>query len=82
MKRMYFNNVVWSLIQISKMNEPARTKHLDLYMTQGYIFLELTNKQAEEIKNVFKAHFPDIYKEYPTPDEHGFTSEFKYLRFK
>lgn len=82
MKRTYFNSVVWSLIQISKMNEPARTNHLDLFMSQGYIFLDLTEKQIAEIKTLFKTHFSDIYKEYHEPDEHGFIAEFKYLRFK
>ena len=77
-----FNRMCERLTQIAHYNEPYREDTLNVFMSQGFLFLELTNKQVDKIKNVFKTHFPDIYKEYPTPDEHGFTSEFKYLRFK
>ena len=64
------------------MEEPEREQNLNVFMSQGYLFLDLTNKQVDVIKNLFKTEYSDEYVEYNEPDEHGFTSEFRYLRFK
>lgn len=77
-----FKRMCDNLIEISKLNEHAKENHLKLFMSQGYLFLNLTDKQVEKLKNVLKAYFTDKYKEYNKPDEHGFIAEFEYLRFK
>ena len=71
-----------NLIEISKHSGEQKERELNLFMSQGYLFLDLTDKQVSKIKTVFKENYSDEYKEYNEPDEHGFTSEFRYLRFK
>lgn len=64
------------------MDENKRKIALQIFMQQGYLFLDLTDKQVSKLKAVLKGLYPDIYKEYNKPDGNGFTSEFMYLRFK
>lgn len=64
------------------MGEPKREQHLKIFMSQGYLFFELTEKQVNELKQVLKEHYPDKYIEYDKPDERGFVAEFECLRFK
>ncbi len=71
-----------NLAEISKLNEPARENNLKLFMSQGYLFLDLTEKQIEKLKSVLAVNYPDKYVVYDEPDQHGFISEFEYLRFK
>ena len=70
------------LTQIAHYDEPYRNDTLKVFMSQGYLFLELTNKQVEKLKALFKAEYPDKFVVYAEPDEHGFTAEFEYLCFK
>lgn len=77
-----FKRVCENLIEISKLNEPVRENNLKLFMSQGYLFLDMTDKQVDKLKDVLKANFPDKFVEYVKPDEYGFTAEFEYLRFK
>lgn len=77
-----FKRMCDNLIEISRLNEPARENYLKLFMSQGYLFLDLTDKQVANLKNILKVNYPDKYKEYAKPDEHGFVAEFDYLRFK
>lgn len=77
-----FKRMCESLVEISRLNEPARENHLNLFMSQGYLFLDLTDRQVDKLKNVLKTNCPDKYKEYDEPDDHGYTAEFNYLRFK
>lgn len=82
MKTNIFKRVCENLTEIAHMPTPARDKHLDLFMSQGYLFLDLTDKQVTTLKVLFKREYPNIYREFPEPDDHGFTAEFKYLLFK
>lgn len=82
MKINLFTRMCDNLIKISRLNEPAREAHFKLFMSQGYLFLDLTDKQIANLKSILKLNYPDKYKEYATPDEHGFTAEFGNLRFK
>ncbi|MBO7695093.1 MAG: hypothetical protein J6T10_20935 [Methanobrevibacter sp.] len=82
MKKAYFNGMCDKLTQISQLPEPERTKTIDFFMCQAYLFLDLTEKQISKLKEIFKMFYPDIYKEYDKPDENGYTAEFKYLQFK
>lgn len=77
-----FKRVCHNLQEISKMDENNRQTNLQLFMSQGYLFLDLTDKQVDKLKTVLKDSYPDIYKEYNKPDNNGFTGEFMYLRFK
>lgn len=77
-----FKRMCECLTEISKLNEPVRENKLKLFMSQGYLFLDLTDKQVDKLKGILKANFPDKFVVYANPDEHGFTSEFEYLRFK
>lgn len=83
MTRALFKRMCERLTTIAHMNEPEqRETHLRLFMSQGYLFLDLTDKQVDSLKSLFKKEYPDKFKEYSKPDEHGFTAEFEYLRFK
>ena len=77
-----FKRMCENLTEISKLNEPARENNLKLFMSQGYLFLDLTDRQVNKLKAVLQANYPDKFIVYANPDEHGFTSEFEYLRFK
>lgn len=77
-----FKRMCDCLTEISKLNEPVRENNLKLFMSQGYLFLDLTDKQVNKLKDVLKSNYPDKYITYSEPDEHGFTAEFEYLRFK
>ena len=77
-----FKTMCVNLVEISKLNEPERERHLNLFMSQGYLFLNLTDKQVYKLKELLKAKYSDLYIQYSKPDENGFTSEFMYLRFK
>lgn len=82
MKANIFKQVLNNLTEISKLNEPARESHLNLFMSQGYLFLDLTDKQVSKLKECLVVNYPDKFITYEKPDEHGYTSEFHYLRFK
>lgn len=82
MLRGKFNLMCAFFATIASKAEPQRTKELNEFMSMGFMFLELTDKQAKQLKSVLKKAFPDKYIEYAEPDEHGFTAEFEYLRFK
>lgn len=77
-----FKRMCENMIEISKHTGEQRERELNLFMSQGYLFLDLTDKQVNKLKVVLKNNYPNEYKEYDKPDEHGFTSEFYYLRFK
>lgn len=77
-----FKRMCECLAEISKLNSPVRENKLKLFMSQGYLFLDLTDKQVNKLKAVLKSNYPDRFIEYSEPDEHGFTAEFEYLRFK
>ena len=70
------------LAEIAKQNEPARENNLKLFMSQGYLFLDLTDRQVDKMKAVLQANYPDKFIAYAKPDENGYTAEFEYLRFK
>ena len=82
MLRGKFNLMLTFLHNISVMQEPKRSQELNSFMSMGFMFLELTESQAGELKKALAVDFPDIYKEYDEPDENECTSEFMYLRFK
>ena len=82
MTNTIFKTMCRNLIEISKLENEQRERNFDLFMSQGYLFLELTDKQVSKIKEVLKEYYPDKFIEYDKPDEHGFTSEIAYLRFK
>lgn len=82
MKTSLFKRMCENITEISKLDNEQREKHLQLFMSQGYLFLDLTDKQVDTLKTVLKTHYPDKYKIYDKPDSHGFTAEFEYLRFK
>ena len=82
MKKSMFESLCGNFKNIAIMNKPERDKNLNDLMCAGYLFLDLTEKQINTLKELLKAKFPDIYKEYDTPDEYGCKAEFKYLRFK
>ena len=77
-----FKRMCECLTEISKQNEPVRENNLKLFMSQGYLFLDLTDKQVDKLKGVLSANYPDKFVVYAEPDAHGFTAEFEYLRFK
>ena len=77
-----FKNMCDCLTEIAHYDEPIRNDTLKVFMSQVYLFLELTNKQVEKLKALFKAEYPDKFIEYGEPDEHAFTAAFEYLRFK
>lgn len=77
-----FKRMCECLTEISKQNEPVRENNLKLFMSQGYLFLDLTDKQVNKLKDVLRANYPDKFVDYTEPDEHGFTAKFEYLRFK
>lgn len=81
MTNAIFKTMCDNLCEISRLNEPARENSLKLFMSQGYLFLDLTDKQVNKLKAVLKENYPDKFKEH-LPDEHNFTAEFEYLRFK
>lgn len=76
-----FKRMCDRLVEISRLNEPAREQHLKLFMSQGYLFLDLTDMQVSKLKCVLRINYPDKCKIHE-PDEHGFTMDFDYLRFK
>lgn len=77
-----FKRMCECLTEISKQNEPVRENNLKLFMSQGYLFLDLTDLQVKHLQRILSAYFPDKYIVYAEPDEHGFTAKFEYLRFK
>ena len=82
MKRTLFTRMCECLIGIAHEPEPKKTADLKLFMSQGYLFLDLTEIQTRQLKRILSAYYTDLYKVYTEPDENGFTSEFMYLRFK
>lgn len=82
MKTKLFNKMCERLTQIAHYDEPYRNDTLKVFMSQGYLFLDLTDKQVDKIRALFKSEYPDKFVEYEEPDEHGFTAAFEYLRFK
>ena len=77
-----FKRMCECLTEISKQNEPVRENNLKLFMSQGYLFLDLTDLQVKHLQRILAAYFTDKYIVYAEPDEHGFTAKFEYLRFK
>lgn len=53
-----FKRMCENLTEISKLNEPARENNLKLFMSQGYLFLDLTDKQVYKLKGVLSANYP------------------------
>lgn len=82
MKTREFNLLCECFANISKMNDDAREIHFKCVMSKGYLFLDMTEKQVRKIKNVLQATFPEKFRYYDKPDEHGYTAEFEYLKFK
>ena len=82
MKTMIFIQMCECLKGIAHEPEPKRTADLELFMSQGYLFLDLTENQIRQLKQVLSYYFTDLYIVYKDPDENGYTSEFMYLRFK
>ena len=82
MTKSIFKQMCECLKGISQEQEPKKTADLNLFMPQGYLFLDLTEKQINQLKQVLSYYFTDLYIVYKEPDENGFTSEFMYLRFK
>lgn len=80
MKRPMFSMLIYRLKEIAK--APNRDALLNEIMSCGFLFLDLTDKQVEQLKNVLKFYYTDLYIVHAEPDEHGFTDEFMYLRFK
>ena len=62
-----FKTMCVNLVEISKLNEPERERHLNLFMSQGYLFLNLTDKQVYKLKELLKAKYPDLYIQYSKP---------------
>ena len=77
-----FKNMCNRLTVIAHSPAPYRDNMLKVFMSKGYLFLELTDKQVEKLKALFKAEYPDKFIQYDEPNEHGFTAAFEYLRFK
>ena len=82
MKTTVFKRMCECLTEISKQNEPVREHNLKVFMSQGYLYLDLTDKQVNKLKDVLSANYPDKFVVYAEPDENGYTAEFEYLRFK
>ena len=82
MKTMIFTHMCDCLKGIAQEPEPKRTADLRLFMSQGYLFLDLTENQIRQLKQVLSYYFTDLYIVYKEPDENGYTAEFMYLRFK
>ena len=82
MTNSIFRQMCVRLSEISELPENEKEKELKLFMSQGYLFLDLTEKQIYKLKELLKAKYTDLYIQYSKPDENGFTSEFMYLRFK
>ena len=80
MKNNIFNAMCDDLMRIAI--APNRDELLNVFMSQGYLFINLTDKQVDKLRVLFAACYPDIYEVFDEPDEHGFTAQFKYLLFK
>lgn len=82
MKKSDYMNFCLQLVGIAQIKDlEERERRLRLVMSQGYLWLELTDKQVEHVKQILIVNYPDKCKIHE-PDEHGFTMDFEYLRFK
>lgn len=83
MKKSAFNSFCQHLVNVAHIEEKkTREIELNALMSMGFVFLDLTDLQVKHLQRIFAAYFPEKYVVYAEPDEHGFTAEFEYLRFK
>lgn len=82
MKKSNFMNFCLQLVGIALIvDKDERDRRLNLLMSQGYLWLDLTDKQVDHVKHILIMNYPDKCKIHE-PDENGFTMDFEYLRFK
>lgn len=81
MKAREFKQFRENLTEISRMPEDIRDAHMKILMSAGFLWLELTDKQVDIIKEQLLKDFPDECIVHEA-DEHGFTMDFRYIRFK
>lgn len=82
MKKSMFMNFCLQLVGIALITDIEDRKcRLNLLMSQGYLWLDLNDKQVDQVKQILLVNYPDMCKVHE-PDEHGFTMDFEYLRFK
>lgn len=82
MKKSAYMNFCLRLVGIALIEDKQdRDRRLNELMSCGYLWLDLTEKQAQQIKQILILNYPDKVKTHE-PDENGYTVEFEYLRFK
>ena len=82
MKKSMYMNFCLQLVGIAQIEDIAeRERRLNEFMSAGYLWLELTEKQAQHVKQILITNYPDKCKIHE-PDAYGYTMEFRYLSFK
>ena len=82
MKKSKYMNFCLQLIGIAQIiDKQEQERRLKELMSCGYLWLELTEQQAKQVKHILISNYPNKCKIHE-PDENGFTMEFEYLRFK
>lgn len=66
MTNSIFRQMCVCLSEISELPENEREKKLKLFMSQGYLFLNLTEKQVYKLKELLKAKYTDLYTIFKT----------------
>lgn len=82
MKKSNYMNFCLQLVGIAQIEDKTdRERRLNEFMSAGYLWLDLTDKQAQQVKHILIENYPDKCKMHK-PDENGFTMDFEYLRFR
>lgn len=82
MKKSRYMNFCLQLTGIAQIEDrQERDRRLNEFMSAGFLWLELTEQQARQVKHILIENYHDKCKIHK-PDENGFTMDFEYLRFK
>ena len=82
MKKSVYRNFCLRLVGIALIEDKQdRDRRLNELMSCGYLWLDLTEKQVQQVKRILILNYPDKCKIHE-PDENGYTVEFEYLSFK
>lgn len=81
MKAREFKCFRKNLTEISRLPKDRRDAHMKILMSAGFLWLSLTDKQVDIIKEQLLNEFPDECNVHEA-DERGFTMDFRYISFK